>query len=389
MTQKAKQLLYNRVSNAKSINDILPLLHLIPLEPIQDVVLNAIMALDPNTANDIQYKCLSVTDILPQDIIQHIVSFGDSLKTKYINKAFNNGYTKNQRLQLTQLQQIIDTHEFNPTIPQYEEGNKTWILHPTRTHLNSDEITKGYEALLNDLNEVRDVVQSGDKLLFHDGEYAYQFETDEDLSETLFSNYDLQLIGLGKDVFIKMNSNDSSEEKTEIQMWDNNCIYFKNVKMQMDVDFELHGAEISMEDCKIELGSSNCFVSVFDTGTFNAKHCVFSGQSERARGLFEPIYFGYGAHVNLVGCTFLQNRSRMACIQLIDDESDYPLDETFLKCVGNIFEDNWGYPITMDQSIHLRESHTLKSLIRHNILRGYNGVKMKDVVDTANKIYIV
>eukprot|EP01083_Nonionella_stella_P287666 979270_1 len=131
MAQKAKQLLCNRVSKAQSINDILPILSLIPLKPIQDAVLDALHALDANDVHEMQYKCLSISDILPQDVTQHIVSYCDSLKIKFLDKSFNNGYTKNQRLQLIQRQQIIDTQEFNPTIPKYEEGNKTWVLHPT------------------------------------------------------------------------------------------------------------------------------------------------------------------------------------------------------------------------------------------------------------------
>eukprot|EP01083_Nonionella_stella_P102206 290584_1 len=146
MALNAKHLLYKRVANATTTCDIIPLLRFIPLDAIQDTILTVIHGMDTETANEIQYKCLSISDILPDDLIQHIVSFSDSLGIKYINKAFNNCYNKNKALELIQRPQSIEKFVFNPSYPtvKYEEHNKTWIIHPTRTHLNSEEIANGY-----------------------------------------------------------------------------------------------------------------------------------------------------------------------------------------------------------------------------------------------------
>eukprot|EP01083_Nonionella_stella_P169283 573707_1 len=97
---QARRLLRAHVCNAQSINGILPLLQLIPFNAIRDAALQAIRDLDTNTINEIQYKCLPITAILPDDITQHILSFSDSLNMKYISKTFNNCYSKNKALEL-------------------------------------------------------------------------------------------------------------------------------------------------------------------------------------------------------------------------------------------------------------------------------------------------
>eukprot|EP01083_Nonionella_stella_P163206 536402_1 len=108
LNSKVKHLLSARVSDAQSINDIMPLLKSIPFEEIQEAILQVIAVLDTNTAND-------------------------------INNIMTRGL---------------------------------YIPRLTRNHLDSEEIAKGYKGPLNDLRDVVDAVKSGDKLLFHDGKYA-------------------------------------------------------------------------------------------------------------------------------------------------------------------------------------------------------------------------
>eukprot|EP01083_Nonionella_stella_P272939 925818_1 len=200
MALNARQLLCKHVRSAQTTDDIIPLLRLMPLDAIQDTLLDVIRVLDTETANKIQYKCLSSTDILPDDLTQHIVSFTDSLGIKCINKAFNNCYNKNKELELKQRQYIVDKHAFNPAV-KYEEHNQTWIIHPTRTHLNSEEIANGYNGPLNDLKDAIETVQSGDKLLFYDGHYIQTCDFDLDLCNI----HDLQFIGEGNHVVLTLN----------------------------------------------------------------------------------------------------------------------------------------------------------------------------------------
>eukprot|EP01083_Nonionella_stella_P177713 625461_1 len=104
----AKRLLRDYVCNAQSVNDIMHLLTLLPFQTIQDSILEVIGGLGTDTANDIRYKCFSITDILPDDITQHIISFTDSLDMKCVNTVFNSCCNKNNALELKHRQQIID-----------------------------------------------------------------------------------------------------------------------------------------------------------------------------------------------------------------------------------------------------------------------------------------
>eukprot|EP01083_Nonionella_stella_P281210 956861_1 len=172
-----KHYLCEYVSNAQSTNDIIPLLKLIPLGVIQNAMVEAIHDLDSNTANDMQYKLLPITQILPDDVIQYIVSFTDSLHIKCINKAFNMCYNKQRLLQSKQRQCFIDKQMLTPNI-EYTTHNQTWIMHPTRTHLSSEEIAFGYKGPMNNLQDAFRAVQSGDKLLLHDGTYTESENTE-------------------------------------------------------------------------------------------------------------------------------------------------------------------------------------------------------------------
>eukprot|EP01083_Nonionella_stella_P278280 946329_1 len=183
MARNLTRLLCDRIDNAQSVHDMLPLLSLIPLQVIREVIVDTIRDLDTDIVNKMQYTCLSMTEIIPCDVIQQIVSFTDSLHLKYVDKTFNVAHNRNQTLHgLSQRQNIIDQYSFAPTL---KHGAATWIIHPTRTHLTSDEIANRYQGPLNTFMDVMNAARSGDKLLFHDGNYG---STDEYDIILLFEN---------------------------------------------------------------------------------------------------------------------------------------------------------------------------------------------------------
>eukprot|EP01083_Nonionella_stella_P144222 449889_1 len=158
---------------------------------------------------------------------------------------------------------IIAKQAFNPIVP-YDERNSTWVIHPTRTHLNSHEIANGYKGPINTLKDVADTIESGDKLLFCDGNYI---ETDA-WDFGIFAN-NQQLVGMGDNVFVKT----YGDPDDIIEIGKN--LYFKNMKMEIRGLLIIYGrASVYMEHCEIVLGSDFC-VDVSDGGTFHAKNCVF------------------------------------------------------------------------------------------------------------------
>eukprot|EP01083_Nonionella_stella_P069391 184996_1 len=364
MALNIKDSLHERVCNAQSTNDLIPLLELIPLQIIKVALLQAVHNWDRNI------NCsLSLTDIVPQDIIQYIVSFTDSLDMKYINKSFNSCYNKNRTMEFKQRQRIIDAQEFIPNI-KYEQHNQTWIIHPTRTHLNNEEIAKGYKGPINAMDDVCDTIRAGDKLLFYDGIYV------EEDSEFGFLEDDLQIIGIGDEVVMKIRA-------TNQTILVSHKLYLKNIKLEMGDGFLIHdNGAVSMEDCQITTGSS-C-IEVWN-GSLNAKNCLFDNDE----GDVSPIQGYYGSYdpkINIIGCTFTGYKE--TCIWLFDesmyptDPDDGPYGDGVLKCVGSIFEDNCGYPIAIQM-----QSISIEAVIAHNVLEGYNGVNVNCAVNTANKIY--
>eukprot|EP01083_Nonionella_stella_P300551 1026724_1 len=197
-----KDLLCKQVCNAQSVYDIMPLVSSIPLMSIKGAILSAVRDLDPNTANDLRYKCFSMTHILPHDIIQHIVSFTDCCQLKYIDKTFNSGYNKNKSLQLKHRKSIVDKQTFTPNIP-FTKRNETWIIHPTRTRLNHEEIANGYRGPLNTLKHVESTVRTNDKILVHDGNYTYYASRQ--------CRHDLQFIGIGNNVSIELGNDHANK----------------------------------------------------------------------------------------------------------------------------------------------------------------------------------
>eukprot|EP01083_Nonionella_stella_P252441 869765_1 len=96
---------------------------------------------------------------------------------------------------------------------------------------------------------------------------------------------------------------------------------------------------------------------------------VFFSSHRQSECDYSPITMEYGSKVNIIGCTFTgftDHKLQRTCILLHDqfgevERHGFP-DETWLKCVGNIFKDNCGYPIAMD-NVPVEFAQTLKSVI--------------------------
>eukprot|EP01083_Nonionella_stella_P117993 352094_1 len=384
MTRNVNDLLYERVCNAQSLNDIIPILGLIPMKEIQNALLDVIRGLDTNVINKVQYEGLSLTNILPDDVTQQIVSFSDSIKMKRINKAFNTCYNKNRQRELKQRQSIIDKYEFDPLVKYDERRNKTWIVHPTRTLLlNSEEIAKGYHGPFRGLEEVMhsDSVDSGDKLLFYDGRYEF---TEEESSWLM--GKDLQLIGIGNNVKFRIYSLrriDEDYDGVEPVLSHPGSLYFQNITIEIhDPVCIMAGCSVSMENCTLMFSDIKV-----KGGTFNAKCCLFNGNNS---GSCFPISISQCVHsdVNIIGCTFKNHNQ--TCILLDNDTSGDERTTSAIKCVANIFRNNFSYPIATAHMSSSPDKFKVKqeqtSTVMHNILEGYNGTHRRDTVDSANEI---
>eukprot|EP01083_Nonionella_stella_P272835 925391_1 len=256
-TIRFNHLLRKHVAEATAITDLIPLLsELITLEEIRHILDDRIQKLDSDTERRICCNALPIQAMLPIDLIQHIVSFTDSSLVQYINKAFKQCFDQNKNIMLRERQSVIDKEAFSPNINYDETKNKTWIVHPTRTALNDNEIALGYEGPVHRLSDACARATSGDKILVHDGVYIEELDLDKEL----------QIIGLGDEVCIQTNC-----------IAVNQKIFFQNIKFDRTVfctRLSFSPSTVWMENCEFR-NQSSIYISI--EGTLNAKHCIFHG----------------------------------------------------------------------------------------------------------------
>eukprot|EP00483_Globobulimina_turgida_P010651 UN10672 len=140
-----------------------------------------------------------------------------------------------------------------------------------------------------------------------------------------------------------------------------------------------------MENCQIQLNMS--WIEVDGSGTLNAKNCTFSG-THSGSAISVSLDSGHQLSVSIIGCTFTNFKE--TCILIngeVFDEKDFHfvhVDDinAYLTCVGNVFKNNYKYSI----ACRTPNCRNIKYVIEHNILEGYNGVKVGNI-KSANKIY--
>eukprot|EP01083_Nonionella_stella_P120521 361184_1 len=162
---------------------------------------------------------------------------------------------------------------------------------------------------MNNLQDAFRAVQSGDKLLLHDGTYT---ESDNTEFSLLTDNCDLHLIGLGDHVVIKTHRDNVHEVHVGEQIPITNIsLYLKNIILDMGDGFEIYdNGTVSMDNCAI-VGSAktggSCYIDIAANGNFNAKNCRFYGDDVIG------IHMSHGSRVKVIGCTFTGFKN--TCIQ--------------------------------------------------------------------------
>eukprot|EP01083_Nonionella_stella_P266529 901510_1 len=95
-----QNMLHQRINQATSINDILPMLHHIELQTLKDILTDKINKMTMNETSKLFNASLSMETILPSDLIQHIMSFHNISNSKYVSKTFNKCHQKNKAIEL-------------------------------------------------------------------------------------------------------------------------------------------------------------------------------------------------------------------------------------------------------------------------------------------------
>eukprot|EP01084_Bolivina_argentea_P230996 389675_1 len=318
---------------------------------------------------------LSITDIIPEAVIEYILLFTDSTDIKCINKIFKKRYENNINNKLNQRKSIIENETLIPKVSFENNMNKTWIVHPTRKTLNEEEFANGYCGPINDLiDTINNKAQSGDKILVYNG--RYNESTNNYIADQSNDNFkkSLQIIGVGDDVNITL-----LERELYI---DSSFLFFRNVNLVIRYILQVEtNSTFHLEDCNIKLvGIIGCSGDSF----FYAKNCVFSGSWHHDSDSQIQIECGSST---IIGCKFIN--FKQSCIVIgLDDLFAKRILSVGIKFVienvniiANTFENNLGYPIS-ELTVSCPQPHYS---IKHNILKGRNGLSCHNI-KTANKV---
>ena len=204
-----------------------------------------------------------------------------------------------------------------------------------------------------------------------------------------------------------------------INLKDGTCIHFKNIKFsqmsrptsrrfmkdsdvcrEMWIAYSLftirRGSNLFMSDCKVEIIS--CVgINCKSGGNVYVRNCVFMGMNKK-NGCIAIKADSCSQDLFVSNCSFFhfgnlneshEDKKSMSCIKIQDGLSmARPICINF-DCVGNIFENNYDYPIGVDLADKFCDFGGDKYLrIYQNRLRGFNGLHVGDTMDDANCVWI-
>eukprot|EP01083_Nonionella_stella_P038717 105259_1 len=304
------------IDGAKTLTDLIPMLRHIELDMLKEVLKDNINNTTAHPLMDnskLFYSSLSIETLMPMDILDNIVSFHNISQNKLISKTFHKCYKRNKRRELkareVQIQSQLKTNE----------GSKTWVVHPTRSVLTTNEINLKQNGPINSLHEALAIAQDGDKILMHDGVYSHE------QNKVLDSEHSVQIIGCGKNVQI------SNCCLFKIR----NDIYFKNIHIETCGDgLEVFGdCTLFMENCHIQ-PRNGIGIYLYYSASLCITNCNIQSDF--------PINISAAAKiVQITGCTFSRcgGDKRYPCINVIRQCT------AELKIIDNLFINNKGVPI--------------------------------------------
>eukprot|EP01084_Bolivina_argentea_P147802 258541_1 len=336
---------------------------------------------------------------------------------------------KHKLLQKCNPKHKLTNHTKNiPEFPtKYLNGfNDTWIVHKTRKILTRQQILLGYTKLVNHPMIAIQNAKSGDKILIYPGTWTYFNDCNCSVSENYnatsdfeccplsftfeVENKDLQIIGLenkhnnDKVIFEDNGDSDSDNWFFYIKrncniLMENICINSETESHQPDGAINAYGCDNSLwlKDCTIKFGEAG--VVIGEMSNLYALNSTFLGSNGSSMAIWIS---GYAHNVSICNCLFSHcgNEGKYmyigenGCVEIMINKEDWDKYEeqpyVELKCVGNTFCDNYGYPICIRSEIECRDWINvckLECLLKDNKLKGYNGIHVNETVSNANILY--
>eukprot|EP01083_Nonionella_stella_P269322 911142_1 len=373
------------VDQAQTSSDLVSFIPHIPLIALQTFIKHHVQHSSYTLINRIYHDALPIDGILPDDLIQNILSFDHlSIAQRAVSKTFKRLSDKNDLIQLKQRNKIVHDPQYEFNI-DFQSGTR-WVVQPI-ANMHQFVMNNGDEGPL-DLENALKQCQNEDILLLYDGEHIID-------SKLLFESGDsLSFIGMGDNVIVKVKFDD--HDAIQLQ----GRIYFKNVHLTNEDDsdpddylyLKIDIGHLWMEQCTV-----SCAYSVFGGGSLHLKSCCFDGQGS-TQTICDITLTSSQNTVGIIGCTFTNCGDIISLSDTDVDISDKEhavieiyahastdfktIPEESIKIVGNIFSNNKGRSVIYTDgngglSAERKRSHSMLMQsnivsIHHNIFQNKN-----------------
>ena len=324
-------------SNAHDLKELLPFLQCIPPEKIKKFIKENVNAWDESSIKKMYLKSFSIVDTIPEDIIQHILSF-QQLQGSYrcVNKKWNELSQKNERQYYLKL--VISINESSP-IPYNTETNTTWV----HSELSNVEKDLGFKRMYK-MKFAMGECKNGDRVLVKN---RLQLECRNcHWDEEGLWNKSISIIGVGnKAGFSGGNSqccqilhNEKSKNSEDIHVYIENMTFdYAECKHAEGVLKVNDRAKLSLNKCKFHScrNWTSPAINVTNGGSLAVKNCEFIGGSTGVHA------YTTAKEVMISNSLF---KSFRKCIAIY---GEYISDTMTLqlRCDGNMFQDSLDHPI--------------------------------------------
>ena len=165
-----QQALHSYVNTATAPLDLFQVLCLANMDDLKQFAHEQITKLNDSESRTAYHSVLPITNVLPNDMMQHILSFGsfhEKIGNRMICKQWNRLYNLNEEHMLRTAYRSVNDKYPDP-LPT---GNDTWIWHQVRMKLHPLEKRLGFRGPLYGLQAVKTYCKSGDRVLIHRDEF--------------------------------------------------------------------------------------------------------------------------------------------------------------------------------------------------------------------------
>lgn len=162
-------LLYQVIS-AKETSELLRILEFIKISDLQSFLYDKINEMDIKRARNLHHQVVPMSDVLSDDVIQRILSFGHCNQNRTVCQRWNRLNEQNEENTFRAIYEAVDDLNLDPVAP----GILTWIVHPTRREwvLYPFEARRGFQGPVRGIVDVPQHVSS--RVLVHPGSYRYE-----------------------------------------------------------------------------------------------------------------------------------------------------------------------------------------------------------------------